>query len=222
VPSHLRNCKREGRSFEDLRRRKSRPRNKGICAFGNSAEKRFAKRLNAVPSARLRIPLDQGALNRPFGAPAEAYLPASGARSVDALLRLLHRRCQTISYYGIPVDDLVSLLCQSGPRGGHRVVAMGNTVEFSLTWNGYDTIRTLSRKLELIAEAPGAGWFMGIYRERCAIRVIRRSLPLLSHPARISALTHANTRPTCAPSSGSRSCLCAGWPCLGGGAPSAR
>lgn len=78
----------------------------------------------------------------------------SSARSVQSLLPLLQRRCQTISYYGVPVDHLVALLRQVGPRGGDRVVPMGRTLDFSLTWDGYDTIRMLSRKLDIVSATP--------------------------------------------------------------------
>jgi hypothetical protein len=86
--------------------------------------------------------------------PGGGVFVESGARNVEALVPLLRRQCQTISYYGVPVNDLVSLVRQSGTRGGDRIVPMGDTLEFSLTWDGYDTIRTLSRQLEFATTPP--------------------------------------------------------------------
>jgi hypothetical protein len=81
------------------------------------------------------------------------FLESSGD-SIDALLPLLGRRCQTLSYFGVPLERLVALVAEAGPRGVDRIVPMGHTLDFSLTWDGYDTVRTLSRKLAVVA--PGS------------------------------------------------------------------
>ena len=75
----------------------------------------------------------------------------SAAADVDALLPLLrHRRCQTIAYFGIPPEKLALLICKAGTRGGDRIVPIGHTLDFSLTWDGHDVIRALSRKIGLL------------------------------------------------------------------------
>lgn len=90
------------------------------------------------------------------GHPGGGLFLESGARNLDALLPLLQRRCQTVSYFGVPVGDLLALVRRSGPKGGHRIVPIGATQAFSLVWDGYDTIRTLSRTVGVTADPADA------------------------------------------------------------------
>lgn len=86
------------------------------------------------------------------GHPGGGVFVESSAADVRALLPLLGRRCQTISYFGVELNEFAALLREVGPRGGNRVVPIGHTLDFALTWDGYDTIRMLARKLDLVAE----------------------------------------------------------------------
>lgn len=88
------------------------------------------------------------------GHPGGGVFLESCADTIDGLLPLLGRRCQTLSYFGVPLERLVALVGEAGPRGVDRIVPMGHTLDFSLTWDGYDTVRTLSRKLAVVA--PGS------------------------------------------------------------------
>jgi hypothetical protein len=77
------------------------------------------------------------------------------ARSLEALLPILTRRCQTVSYYGVAADELVALIRAARTLGGDRIVPMGQTLDFSLTWDGHDIIRALSRTLGIVAVSNG-------------------------------------------------------------------
>lgn len=63
---------------------------------------------------------------------------------------ILTERCQTISYYGELKEDILSTVKNSGCRGVDRVVPMGRTLDFSLIWDGYDLITTMSRSIDLV------------------------------------------------------------------------
>lgn len=67
------------------------------------------------------------------------------ANEVADLLSLLNERCQTISYYGLDGEQLRRELFTLRPAGVDRVVPMGHTLDFALTWDGYDLIRSMSR-----------------------------------------------------------------------------
>ena len=58
-------------------------------------------------------------------------------------------RCQTLTYYGVRPEDLWSFVNEFRPRGLDRMVPVGNSMNFSLIWDGCDLIRTMSRKLEV-------------------------------------------------------------------------
>jgi len=63
--------------------------------------------------------------------------------------KLIKRNYQTLSYFGIHKDDLISFFKENKPLGIDRVVPIGNTLDFSLNWDGYDLINQMSRIIEI-------------------------------------------------------------------------
>ena len=59
-------------------------------------------------------------------------------------------RCQTLTYYGIPAEDFRAFLENVRPAGVDRIVPMGKSMDFSLVWDGYDLIRSMSRRITII------------------------------------------------------------------------
>ena len=57
---------------------------------------------------------------------------------------------QTLSYFGISKNELIQFLQQYSLFGFDRVVPVGSTLEFSLNWDGFDLIKVLTRKIDLI------------------------------------------------------------------------
>ena len=70
--------------------------------------------------------------------------------SLDALASVVKRKYQTLSYIGAEKEALCSFVVQNGLRGIDRIAPVGHTMDFSLTWDGYDLIRTLSRRLSVL------------------------------------------------------------------------
>lgn len=54
-------------------------------------------------------------------------------------------RCQTVSYYGNVKKELTDFIKLFHPKGVDRIVPMGNTLDFSLIWDGYNLIEHMSR-----------------------------------------------------------------------------
>jgi hypothetical protein len=65
--------------------------------------------------------------------------------SLDALAPLLSKKTQTVAVLGVDPLAVRDFVLASGARGVDRVVPLGHTLDFSLVWDGYDLIRTLSR-----------------------------------------------------------------------------
>jgi len=59
-------------------------------------------------------------------------------------------RCQTLSYFGVKEEDFRRFLENSRPFGIDRIVPMGKTMDFKLIWDGYDLIRQMSRRVDII------------------------------------------------------------------------
>lgn len=67
------------------------------------------------------------------------------AGSLDELVPVLNKSCQTVACLGIPLQAVRDLVFRTGVRGVDRVVPLGQTNGLSFVWDGYDLIRTMSR-----------------------------------------------------------------------------
>lgn len=59
-------------------------------------------------------------------------------------------KCQTVTYFGLTKDEIMGALASARPNGIDRVVPIGSSMNFTLTWDGYDLVRTLSRSIGIL------------------------------------------------------------------------
>jgi hypothetical protein len=69
---------------------------------------------------------------------------------LEQMLPIVNRRYQTLSYAGLAKEELQALVTSGRTLGIDRIVPIGRTLEFSLKWDGYDLVRTLSRLVTVI------------------------------------------------------------------------
>ncbi len=72
------------------------------------------------------------------------------AQTLDDLVPIVKRSYQTLSYIGLDREKLSAFVLQNRLCGIDRVTPVGHTMDFSLTWDGYDLIRALSRQVSVI------------------------------------------------------------------------
>lgn len=72
------------------------------------------------------------------------------SQSLDALAQVVDARYQTLSYIGLDPAELRELVTANGLRGIDRITPVGHTMDFSLSWDGYDLIQTLSRQIGIM------------------------------------------------------------------------
>jgi len=65
--------------------------------------------------------------------------------NLEQVLMIVSRRYQTLSYFGFAKASLRNLVTRGRALGIDRIVPIGRTLEFSLNWDGYDLLRSLSR-----------------------------------------------------------------------------
>ena len=80
---------------------------------------------------------------------ASGYFNEFDINHINELNNIIKKNYQTLSYYGIHKDDLISFFKTNKPLGVDRVVPIGNTLDFSLNWDGYDLINQMSRIIEI-------------------------------------------------------------------------
>ena len=78
------------------------------------------------------------------------YFSEYHASSLNELASIINPKYQTLAYYGLPKAELIDFMTLDRPRGIDRMVPIGKTTDFSLNWDGYDLIRSLSRVIQVI------------------------------------------------------------------------
>ena len=72
------------------------------------------------------------------------------AVALSDILPIINRKFQTLAYYGVDRTLLERFVMDHRPSGIDRIVPIGRTLDFSLIWDGYDLIGTLSRVVSVI------------------------------------------------------------------------
>lgn len=73
------------------------------------------------------------------------------AQSLDEIAPLCGEKCQTVTTFGIAPEDIYSFMSQEHPRGVDRFVPLGQSMQFSLLWDGYDLVSYLTRHVQVIS-----------------------------------------------------------------------
>jgi len=80
---------------------------------------------------------------------AGGYFLEYVASSLNELEMIVNRKYQTLAYYGYSLEELKSFINTNRLNGIDRIVPFGKTTDFSLTWDGFDLIHTLSRECSI-------------------------------------------------------------------------
>lgn len=64
---------------------------------------------------------------------------------LDALLKIINTRYQTLTYIGFDPEELRQTIIKHGVSGIDSIVPVGASSDFALIWDGYDLIRQMSR-----------------------------------------------------------------------------
>lgn len=66
------------------------------------------------------------------------------------LLPIINQKYQTLSYFGFTNDELINFFKSNTFKGIDRIVPIGKSADFSLTWDGYNLIEHLTRTVQII------------------------------------------------------------------------
>ncbi len=72
------------------------------------------------------------------------------ASSLEEIAPIIKKKYQTMAYYGLFQDMLTNFVLENRLQGLDRIVPIGETTSFSLNWDGYDLIKTLTRKVSVL------------------------------------------------------------------------
>lgn len=78
------------------------------------------------------------------------YFMEYHANSLAELTTIINRKYQTIAYHGFAKNELEEFVRNENLSGIDRIVPIGQTTDFSVIWDGFDLIRTLSRCIQIL------------------------------------------------------------------------
>lgn len=78
------------------------------------------------------------------------YFYEFDAESLTDILPIATIKSQTVTYYGLTKEQIVKFVNEDHPHGVDRFVPLGKSMDFTLIWDGYDLITTLSRIVNII------------------------------------------------------------------------
>jgi hypothetical protein len=67
------------------------------------------------------------------------------AKSLDEIVPVLNKQCQTVSVLGIDKNEIKDVVYKYGVRGVDRIVELGQTMGLEFIWDGYKMIEAMSR-----------------------------------------------------------------------------
>lgn len=80
---------------------------------------------------------------------AGGYFSEYDVNSLNEIVHIIKEKYQTLAYYGFSKEELKTFVLNNYLIGLDRIVPIGKTTEFSLTWDGYNLIETTSRECSI-------------------------------------------------------------------------
>jgi len=117
--------------------------------FKHAIKSSGIKKMNTKSNVLWRINLNDLSENIDDYRCSSGYFLEFHANALSEISDIANRKFQTIAYYGYNKDELKSQIIDAKPYGIDRIVRIGSTTDFSIIWDGYDLIRTLSRCCEI-------------------------------------------------------------------------
>lgn len=78
------------------------------------------------------------------------YFYEYDAETLTDILPIATIKSQTVTYYGLTKEQIVKFVNEDHPHGVDRFVPLGKSMDFTLVWDGYDLITTLSRIVNIL------------------------------------------------------------------------
>lgn len=63
---------------------------------------------------------------------------------------IIRDKCQTVTYFGVDKNEIISSLTAKNILGVDRVVPVGMALDMNVIWDGYDIVKELSRVIDII------------------------------------------------------------------------
>jgi hypothetical protein len=119
--------------------------------YAQASRSEAVSKISTADNSIWRINLDKLSPDLDQYRCSSGYFSEYHAASISEIGPIINSSYQTMAYYGIPKEELVDFIKQTAPAGIDRIVPIGRTADFSLVWDGFELITTLTRTIEIIS-----------------------------------------------------------------------
>ena len=134
-----------------LRKRQAPPINQAIERFSVACEFAIQNDSLKIDTFRaldlLRIELDKVPANIDQQRGRFGLFFEANDNSLKQFTNIVNSKYQTVTYYGVDPEEIVSAVLDGGLHGVDRVVPIGDALNMDALWDGFDMIEGLSRIL---------------------------------------------------------------------------
>ena len=116
--------------------------------YNQAINSKKLKKIESKDNLIVRVEIDELPKNIDEFRCTSGYFNEYHSSNILEILPIIDQKYQTLAYYGLSKKELNKLI-NSAPRGIDRIVKIGKTTDFSLTWDGYNLIDTLSRIIDI-------------------------------------------------------------------------
>ena len=78
------------------------------------------------------------------------YFSEKTISSLDEIAPIVNIKYQSLGYYGFGKEELRDFVIRNRFQGLDRIVPIGETTAFALTWDGYNLIDTFTRRPSIL------------------------------------------------------------------------
>ena len=77
------------------------------------------------------------------------YFYEFDATDINQISRIVNKRYQTLTYFGVKKSYLTDFVVQNRLFGIDNITPIGNALDIGVFWDGYDIVRCLSRTINV-------------------------------------------------------------------------
>lgn len=116
-----------------------------LTAFYRQAVKMDIRKVNYANNALQRVELSTLDNEIDDYRCAGGYFTEYTAQTLNEINPIIKNKYQTLAYYGLTESEINDFVINNRIVGFDRIVPFGETTSFSLTWDGYNLVNTLTR-----------------------------------------------------------------------------
>jgi hypothetical protein len=116
-----------------------------LTAFYRQAVKMDIRKVNSANNALQRVELSTLDNEIDDYRCAGGYFTEYTAQTLNEINPIIKNKYQTLAYYGLTESEINDFVLNNRIVGFDRIVPFGETTSFSLTWDGYNLVNTLTR-----------------------------------------------------------------------------